>query len=255
MLNLNTFMHLLENTKKDKFKIENTIYNIHKILFILNELYNNNDKDDIFYIILFESASIYMKKIIDIEQLVNKDNKKDLLLLEFNKIRNITAHEKIKYRVKGKCIYFSDNLSRSKFYYNKYYSKNDGTIDMIAFIVYYLYIIVNKLIKKYNLDINNNNIAVYNEYSYISESIKIFNSLTSSLDINEISNDVKPNQITILWKEIYELKVLIKNNANYKYIKKQIYDIKNKISKINEGDEKDLLLNQLEDIEKDFYRK
>ena len=127
---------------------------------------------------------------------------------------------------------------------------------MIAFIVYYLYIIVNKLIKKYNLDINNNNnIAVYNEYSYISESIKIFNSLTSSLDINEISNDVKPNQITILWKEIYELKVLIKNNANYKYIKKQIYDIKNKISKINEGDEKDLLLNQLEDIEKDFYRK
>lgn len=254
MLNLNTFIYLLKKTKKDKFKIENTVYNIHKILFILNELYNNNDKDDIFYIILFESASIYMKKIIDIEQLVNKDDKKDLLLLEFNRIRNITAHDKIKYRVKGKCIYFSDNLSRSKFYYNKYYSKNDGTIDMIAFIVYYLYIIVNKLIKKYNLNINDN-ITLYNEYPYISESVKIFDSLTSGLDINEISNDVKPNQITTLWKEIYELKVFIKNNANYKYIKKQMYDIKNKILKISEGDEKALLLNQLEEIEKEFYRK
>lgn len=256
-MDLNAFLQILKNTNKDKFKIENTIYNIYKILFNLNELYNNNDKDDIFYIIAFESACIYMKKIIDIEQLVDKNNKKDLLLLDFNRIRNMTTHDNIKYRVKDKGIYFSDNLSRAKFLYNRYYIRNDGTIDMILFIIYYLYIVANKLIKKYNLNINSyNNIYDDYEYRYISEAINIFNSLTSRFDIREISNNVIPNyQINILWSEISALKVLIRNNADYKYIKEEIYNMRNKIFKINKSDQKDILLNQLEEIEKEFYRK
>ena len=195
-MDLNAFIYQLKNIKKDKFKVENTIYNIYKILFIFNELYNNNDKDDIFYIVLFESASIYMKKIIDIEQLVNKDDKKDLLLLDFNRIRNMTAHDNIKYRVKDKSIYFSDSLSRAKFLYNSYYINNDGSIDMIAFIVYYLYIIVNKLIEKYYLNINVfNNFSLSYEYTYISASINIFNSLTSRFNIKEISDYIIPNYL------------------------------------------------------------
>ena len=49
---------------------------------------------------------------------------------------------------------------------------------------------------------------------------------------------------------IYQLK-----NIKYKYIKKEISDTKSKILKINQGDEKTLLLNQLEEIEKEFYEK
>lgn len=256
-MNLNDFICILKNTKKYKFKIENTIYNIYKILFVLNQIYNNNDKDDICYIIFFESACIYMKKIIDIEQLVYKEDKRDLLLLDFNRIRNMTAHNNIKYRLKDKGIYFSDNLSRAKFLYNRYYINNDGSIDMILFIVYYLYIIVNKLIEKYDLNINSyNNISTNYEYEYILESINIFNSLTFRFDMKSIYDYVVPNyQINILWNEISALKVSITNNANFNYIKKEIFDMRNKILKIKDSDKKDLLLNQLLEIEKEFFGK
>ena len=128
---------------------------------------------------------------------------------------------------------------------------------MILFIVYYLYIIANKLIKKYSLNINSyNNIVNNYEYEYLLESINIFNSLTSRFNMNEIFDYVIPNyQINILWSEISALKVAITNKANYKYIKKEISDMKSKILKINQGDEKTLLLNQLEEIEKEFSKK
>lgn len=230
MLNLKDFIYaynqLLNNNSKSKFRSKNIIKNIYKILYILYKLYFTNTKNHFFYIVSFEAISMYIKKIIDIEKL----DKNDLLISDFNKIRNIIMHNEIEYKVKDFGIYFYDFYGSSDFKYNKYYIRDDGYVDISSFTVYYLYIVLNQLIIKYKLNNINSNLNL--QYDYLEKSIDIFNSLSSSFDIDEISNYVA-NISFIFNSENFNDYSMIMDNLDSAKIDKIIANLENILKDIN----------------------
>lgn len=122
----------------EKYELRAILNSIRKILVLTRHIdYVDNIYLDISYFecilhslnLIFESAFFPINDIY-------------IYAKEVKSLRNIVTHEKLKYIVLSHGIYFNNSFTSAEIFYNKFYIRNDGYIDIQKFGLFFLLVLL-----------------------------------------------------------------------------------------------------------------